>query len=42
MGDLGEPQWPEEPFEQLLELAFSGRYITDLDHPAVLRLKGAK
>jgi hypothetical protein len=39
-GDLGEPEWPAEPFERLIELAFRDRFIRSLDHPAVRQLKG--
>lgn len=39
-GDLPEPTWPEMEFRDILEIAFKGRFIEDLDHPAVRRLKG--
>lgn len=38
--DLGEPEWPEEPFERLIELAFRDRFIQSMDHPAVRQLRG--
>lgn len=41
IGQLPEPQWPEESFEQLLEIAFRGRLITQQDHPIVQQLLGA-
>lgn len=41
VGQLPEPQWPEESFEELLELAFRGRLITSQDHPLVQQLLGA-
>jgi hypothetical protein len=40
-GDLGDPSWPEESFEQLVNIAFRDRYITDPDDPVLLRLRGA-
>lgn len=39
-GDLPDPEWPEMGFSKILEIAFKGRYITDLDHPALRRLRG--
>ena len=39
-GDLAEPEWPEMEFGKILEIAFKGRYIADLDHPALRRLRG--
>ena len=31
--DHGEPQWPEESFEELVALAFGDTFVTALDHP---------
>jgi hypothetical protein len=39
-GDLGEPQWPEKSFRDLLEIAFRHYLIDRPDHPAVLELSG--
>lgn len=39
-GALPDPQWPSESFEQLLELTFEGRMITDTEHPLVQQLLG--
>ena len=39
-GELPDPEWPEMSFTRILEVAFKGRYITDLDHPALRRLRG--
>ncbi len=39
-GALPEPEWPEMEFGKILEIAFKGRFITDLDHPALRRLRG--
>ncbi len=38
--DLPAPEWPDEPFEELLGKAFKGRIIDTLDHPLVRRLRG--
>lgn len=37
---LPEPEWPEQSFEQLLNVAFRGRYITTANHPVLRRLRG--
>jgi hypothetical protein len=39
-GALPEPVWPELSFQEMLHVAFKGRYITELDHPVVRRLRG--
>lgn len=39
-GALPKPEWPEMSFTRILEIAFKGRYITDLDHPTLRRLRG--
>jgi hypothetical protein len=39
-GQLGEPEWPTEPFKELLRVGFKGRLIDTLDHPVLRRLRG--
>ncbi len=39
-GQLPEPEWPEKSLRDLLSIAFKGRYIDDLDHAALKRLRG--
>jgi hypothetical protein len=39
-GDLPDPEWPEIDFPKILEIAFKGRFITDMEHPALRRLRG--
>jgi len=39
-GDLGEPEWPETPFKELLNLAFKDRVIDTEDHPVFNKLLG--
>jgi hypothetical protein len=34
------PQWPSEPFPQIVDIAFRGKVIDRLDHPVVRRLRG--
>jgi len=38
---IPEPAWPEYSFAQLLNIAFRGRFIQDLDNPVLRRLRGA-
>ncbi|HPB75713.1 MAG TPA: hypothetical protein PLY96_10730 [Chromatiaceae bacterium] len=37
---LPEPAWPDLSFQEIMDIAFRGRYITSLDHPVVLQLRG--
>ena len=37
---IPEPTWPEKSYEDLLNIAFQGRYIDSPDHPVLLRLEG--
>ena len=36
------PNWPKQSLEELIQITFSGRMIDRDDHPALLRLLGAK
>jgi hypothetical protein len=38
--DLGEPQWPDVSFSNLLKLGFKDRFINTLDHPVLRKLRG--
>lgn len=40
LGELGEPQWPAETFDEILELAFHGRIVETEDHPLIQQLLG--
>jgi hypothetical protein len=40
LGQLGEPAWPELPFQDLLRIAFKNRYVSSTDHPVLRRLRG--
>lgn len=37
---LPEPEWGDMDFQKILEIAFKGRFIDTLDHPALRRLRG--
>ena len=39
--DLGEPQWPSESMDKLIEAVFLGHVISDPSHPLVRQLQGA-
>jgi hypothetical protein len=40
-GNLAEPEWPEKlKMGDLIRLAFRDRFINDVDHPALRRLRG--
>ena len=39
-GELPEPEWPEHDIDALIQVAFRGKIITDLDHPIVQSLLG--
>jgi hypothetical protein len=36
------PKWPTQSLDELIAIAFNGRMIDREDHPALLRLIGAK
>ena len=42
VGDIPDPSWPEHSFQELLRVAFKGRFVRDLEHPALLRLRGMR
>jgi hypothetical protein len=39
-GYTAEPEWPDLTFDELVKLAFKGRYIASPDHPVLQRLRG--
>jgi hypothetical protein len=39
-GEMADPVWPSDTFEELLRIAYRDRVITNLDHPVVKRLRG--
>jgi hypothetical protein len=32
---LPEPEWPNHDIDELLQVAFRGKIITDIDHPVI-------
>jgi hypothetical protein len=38
--DLGEPIWPDQSMDQLIEAVFLGRVISQEDHPLIQQLQG--
>jgi len=38
--DLGEPKWPDEGWEEIVELAFKGKIIDNINHPIFEKLRG--
>jgi hypothetical protein len=42
LGAFPKPKWPAQSLTTLIERTFAGRIITTEDHPALLRLIGAK
>lgn len=39
-GDLPDPEWPSQPFKELLKIAFGPYHIDRPDHPVIRRLLG--
>jgi hypothetical protein len=39
-GDLGDPQWPDHSFSELIELAFRDKLIDSMDHAVVKEIDG--
>jgi hypothetical protein len=37
---MAEPNWPEQSYRELIEIAFRKRLITTIDHPVIKRLRG--
>src|ERR1035437_1918189 len=39
-GELPEPVWPDISFEEILKIAFRDRYVDDVSHPLLQKLRG--
>ncbi len=39
-GNLGEPEFPDLPMEEIIKIAFKDKIITDLEHPLLQQLRG--
>jgi hypothetical protein len=37
---LPEPRWPEITFKEILKAAFKDRFLTDINHPVLKKLRG--
>ena len=40
LGDLSEPEWPEETMTEIVRIAFRNSFIDSYDHPVLRRLRG--
>ena len=38
--DFDGPEWPSEPFPEILKIAFKGRLIENANHLVIQRLRG--
>lgn len=38
---IGEPEWPDMAFEEMVRIAFQGQVVDRPDHPLILKLRGA-
>ena len=39
--NIGEPEWPEISFDEIVRIAFEGKIVDRPDHPLILKLRGA-
>jgi hypothetical protein len=39
-GSLPEPEWPDKPLDEILQIAFRDRIVDSENHPVVRRLRG--
>jgi hypothetical protein len=39
-GDLGDPQWPDHSYQELIEIAFRERLIDSLEHAVIKEIEG--
>jgi len=40
LGELSDPEWPEESMTQIINIAFRNSFIDSVDHPVLRRLRG--
>lgn len=40
VGNLSEPEWPDQSFQEILRLCFQSRFIRDTDHAVLRALRG--
>jgi hypothetical protein len=39
-GPIPDPEWPEQSFRELLQIAFKDKFIQTMDHPVLKKLRG--
>ncbi len=39
--NIGEPEWPDIAFQEMVRIAFQGKVVDRPDHPLILKLRGA-
>ena len=42
LGDIPDPEWPDLSFEEILKIAFKGKYIESTDHAVIRDLLGGE
>ena len=40
LGNLSDPEWPEESMDEIVRIAFRNSFIESYDHPVLRRLRG--
>ena len=40
LGNLSDPEWPEESMDEIVRIAFRNSFIDSYDHPVLRRLRG--
>ncbi|MDP6180475.1 MAG: hypothetical protein QGG48_11335 [Desulfatiglandales bacterium] len=40
LGELSEPEWPDESMTEIVRIAFRNSFIDSVDHPVLRRLRG--
>ena len=40
LGNLSDPEWPDESMDEILRIAFRNSFIDSYDHPVLRRLRG--
>ena len=40
LGNLSDPEWPDESMDEIVRIAFRNSFIDSYDHPVLRRLRG--
>ena len=40
--NVSDPEWPEQPFSELIRIAFKNQFIDSIDHPVIRDLLGER